>query len=100
MLKFFRRGATFIQGGTSIPESRVCYIFGFWDSKDFKKTLVPFRSTLLDRMDQLSYRWPRLTWGLGQRYTKFALVGLQLKVGGSPTYAKIPRLWVNKPKLW
>ena len=23
MLKFFRRGATFIQGGTSIPESRV-----------------------------------------------------------------------------
>ena len=25
MLKYFRRGATFIQGGTSIPESRVVF---------------------------------------------------------------------------
>ena len=35
MLKSFRRGATFIQGGTSIPESRV-------DGKEVNKYLRKF----------------------------------------------------------
>ena len=56
MLKYFRRGATFIQGGTSIPESRV---YNFLASLEYDLGFIPFYFTI--------------GYMFGERFTEFVL---------------------------